>query len=305
MPLQDARPTLDDSTDEHPATPEPDPPRVRIRFGALTDTGKVRVTNEDHFLVAGLSKSMQVYKTSLQGRDRSLFSDEEGFLIVVADGVGGAAGGERASALAVENMESFVLNTLKWFLHFSGHDEHSLLAELRQSLERADRTVIERARTNPVLQGMATTLTMAYSVANDLYIVHAGDSRAYLFREGVLEQLTSDHTLVQRLIDGGAISTEDAKRHKWRNVVTNVIGGDREGVFAEVHKLAVLDGDTLLFCTDGLTEPVSDDAIAEALRHHPDPEDACAHLVDLALRGGGSDNVTAVVARYQVDQNPL
>ena len=201
-------------------------------------------------------------------------------------------------------MESFVLNTLKWFLHLSGNDEHALLAELRHSLERADRTVIECARTNPALHGMGTTLTMAYSVAADLYIVHAGDSRAYLFREGVLEQLTSDHTLIQALIDGGEISPEDAKRHHWRNIVTNVIGGTREGVSAEVHKLTVLDGDTLLFCTDGLTEPVSDDAIAEVLRHHADPEDACARLVDLALAGGGHDNVTAVVARYQVDQNP-
>ncbi|MGZ3335038.1 MAG: PP2C family protein-serine/threonine phosphatase [Isosphaeraceae bacterium] len=98
------------------------------------------------------------------------------------------------------------MNTLKWFLHLSGHDEHALLAELRQCLERADRTVIERARSNPALQGMGTTLTMAYSVATDLYIVHAGGSRAYLFRAGELEQLTSDHTLVQTLIDGGAIS---------------------------------------------------------------------------------------------------
>jgi len=304
MPLQDLHATLDDSTEERQTIAERDPPRVRIRFGALTDIGKVRVTNEDHFLVAGLSKSMQVYKTSLQGRDKSLFSDEEGFLIVVADGVGGAAGGERASALAVGSVESFVLNTLKWFLHLSGDDELTLLAELRQSLERADRTVIERARSNPVLHGMGTTLTMAYSVATDLYIVHAGDSRAYLFREGVLEQLTRDHTRIQPLIDGGAISPEDAKRHHWRNIVTNVIGGDRQGVFAEIHKLAVLDGHTLLFSTDGLTEPVSDDAIAEVLRHHADPEDACAHLVVLALAGGGPDNVTAVVARYQVDQNP-
>jgi protein phosphatase len=198
-------------------------------------------------------------------------------------------------------VESFVLNTLKWFLHLGGHDEDSLLAELRQSLERADRTVIERARSNPALQGMGSTLTMAYSVATDLYIVHAGDSRAYLFRAGELEQLTSDHTFVQTLIDGGAISPEDARQHKWRNIVTNVIGGPREGVFAEIHKLALLDGDTLLFCTDGLTQPVVDDAIAEVLSHHPDPEDACARLVDLALRRGGPDNVTAVVARYQVD----
>ncbi|MGZ3470443.1 MAG: PP2C family protein-serine/threonine phosphatase, partial [Isosphaeraceae bacterium] len=108
-------------------------------------------------------------------------------------------------------------------------------------------------------------------------------------------------TLVQALSDGGAISPEDAKRHKGRNVVTNVIGS-REGVFAEIHKLALLDGDTLLFCTDGLTQPVSDDAIAEVLGHHPDPDDACTRLVDLALSRGGPDNVTAVVARYQVDK---
>ena len=222
--------------------------------------------------------------------------------MVVADGMGGAAAGERASALAVGSVEAFVLNTLKWFLHLSGHDEHALLAELRQSLERADRTVVERARSNPALQGMGTTLTMAYSVATDLYIVHAGSSRAYLFRAGELEQLTSDHTLVQTLIDGGAISPENARRRKWRNVVTNVIGGPSEGVFAEIHKLALLDGDTLLFCTDGLTQPVSDDAIAEVLGHHPDPDDACARLVDLALSRGGPDNVTAVVARYQVDK---
>ena len=237
MPIQEPRPTLDDSTGEHQAIADPDPPRVAIKFGALTDTGKVRGNNEDHFLIARLSKSMQVCKTSLPGEGKTQFSEEEGYLIVVADGMGGAAAGERASALAVESVEAFVLNTLKWFLHLSGHDEHALLAELRQSLERADRTVIERARSNPAFHGMGTTLTMAYSVATDLFIVHAGDSRAYLFREGELEQLTSDHTLVQALIDGGAISPEDAKRHNRRNVVTNVIGGPREGVFAEIHKL--------------------------------------------------------------------
>jgi PPM family protein phosphatase len=304
MPLQDDRSTVDDSTGEHQAIALRDPPHMRIKFGALTDTGKIRGNNEDHFLIARLSKSMQVCKTSLPERGEPQFADEEGYLIVVADGMGGAAAGERASALAVGSVESFVLNTLKWFFHLSGHDEHELLTELRLSLERADRAVIERARADPALEGMGTTLTMAYSVASDLYIVHAGDSRAYLFREGALEQLTRDHTLVQTLIDGGAISPEDAKRHNRRNVVTNVIGGPRAGVFAEIHKVAVLDGDIMLFCTDGLTEPVGDDAIAEVLEHHPDPESACARLVDLALSQGGPDNVTAVVARYQLDDIP-
>jgi len=302
MPIQEPRPTIDDSTGEYQSIADFHPPRVAIKFGALTDPGKVRGNNEDHFLVARLSKSMRVCKTSLPGEGETQFSEEEGYLIVVADGMGGAAAGEHASALAVGSVEAFVLNTLKWFLHLSGHDEHALLAELRQSLERADRTVIERARSNRAFHGMGTTLTMAYSVATDLFIVHAGDSRAYLFRDGELEQLTSDHTLVQVLIDSGTISPEDAKRHNRRHVVTNVIGGPREGVSAEIHKLILLDGDTLLFCTDGLTEPVEDGAIAEVLSHHPDPQDACARLVELALSRGGPDNVTAVVVRYQVDQ---
>ncbi len=302
MPIPEPRPTLDDSTGEHQAIADSHPPRVAIQFGALTDPGAVRVNNEDHFLVARLSKSMQVCKTSLPGDGEAQVSEEEGYLIVVADGMGGAAAGERASALAVGSIEAFVLNTLQWFLHLGGPDEHALLTDLRQSLERADRTVIERARSNPAFHGMGTTLTMAYSVATDLFIVHAGDSRAYLFREGELEQLTSDHTLVPALIDGGAISPEDAKRHDRRHVVTNVIGGPREGVFAEIHKLVLLDGDTLLMCTDGLTGPVNDAAIIQVLNHHPDPEDACARLVDLALSRGGPDNVTAVVVRYQIDK---
>jgi serine/threonine protein phosphatase PrpC len=257
MPLQGPHPKVDDSTVEHPFNADSHPPRVAMKFGALTDPGKVRGNNEDHFLVARLSKSMHVCKTSLPGESKTQFSEEEGYLIVVADGIVGAAAGERASALAVGSVEAFVLNTLKWFLHLSGHDEVALLAELRQSLERADRTVIERALSNAAFHGMGTTLTMAHSVATDLFIVHAGDSRAYLFREGV---------------------------------------------FAEIHKLVLLDGDTLLFCTDGLTEPVNDDAIIEVLNHDPDPEDACTRLVDLALSRGGPDNVTVVVVRYQVDK---
>jgi PPM family protein phosphatase len=302
MPIQEPRSTIDDSTGEHQLIADSHPPRVAIKFGALTDPGKVRGNNEDHFLVARLSKSMRVCKTSLPGEGETQFSEEEGYLIVVADGMGGAAAGERASALAVGSIEGFVLNTLKWFLHMSGDDEHQLMTELRQSLESADRTVIERARSNRAFYGMGTTLTMAFSVATDLFIVHAGDSRAYLFREGELEQLTNDHTVVQVLVDAGVISPEDAKHHKRRHVVTNVVGGPGEGVSAEIHKLNLLDGDTVLYCTDGLTEPVDDHAIAEILRDQPDPEDACTRLVELALSRGAPDNVTAVVVRYDVDR---
>src|SRR5262249_25625794 len=158
----------DDPTGDYPILADPRSTRVAIQFGAGTDSGRVRPNNEDHFLIARLIKTMQVCKTSLPGDGKTQFSEEEGYLMVVADGMGGAAAGERASALAVESVESFIQNTLQWFLHLGGPEEQVLVAELRQSLERADQTVIERARSNPALHGMGTTLTMAYSVASDL-----------------------------------------------------------------------------------------------------------------------------------------
>ena len=110
--------------------------------------------------------------------------------------------------------------------------------------------------------------------------------------------MTCDHTLVQVMISGGVLAPEDAKTHPRRNVVTNVIGGPREGVHAEIHKLTIADGDVLLLCSDGLTEPVDDEEIAETLALHPEPEDACRLLVERALERGGPDNITVVVARY-------
>ena len=301
MPMLRPAETLDESTGEFPTGDAAPPPRVVVTFDGLTHPGKVRENNEDHFLVARLSKSMHVCKTSLPGDGKTTPAEEEGYLVIVADGMGGVAAGERASALAVESVEQFVQNTLKWFLHLDGAEEHQLVSELRQGLERADRTIIDLARMNPALHGMGTTLTMAYSVGTDLFIVHAGDSRAYLFRDGELEQLTTDHTLDQALVDGGAISPADARRHPRRHVVTNVIGGPSPGVDVEIHKLVLRDGDVLLICTDGLTEPVNDAAIAEVLTQHRNPHDACNRLVERALSGGGPDNVTAAVLRYQVD----
>jgi protein phosphatase len=275
--------------------------RVKIEYGALTHQGLVRTNNEDHFLVARLAKSMQICQTSMKNDGKTRFSDEDGSLMVVADGMGGAAAGERASAMAVESVEKFALNTLKWFLHIGKTEESELVAELRKGLEIADQAVVDEAEANARFHGMGTTLTMAYSVGRDLYIVHAGDSRAYLFREGKLEQITSDHTLVQLLVTGGLISPEEAKTHARRNVVTNVIGGPSAGVHAEIHKIRLEHDDVLLLCSDGLTEPVEDRLIAETLAQMSDPVAASKRLVALALEKGGPDNVTAIVARYSIE----
>jgi protein phosphatase len=299
MPVQSALNCAADpnSTDEFPTAALA--ARVTIAVGARTHPGKVRARNEDQFLVARLLKSMEVCRSSLPDNGSRLFSEEVGYLLVVADGMGGAAAGEHASALAVATVEDFTLNTLKWFLHLGGAEEHTLLAELREAVERADREVIRRAQSDPRLHGMGTTLTMAYSVANDLFIAHAGDTRAYLLRDGRLDRVTHDHTLVQLLVDHGSMSEEEARRHKRRNVVTNVVGGPGPGVHADIHKVQVRPDDTLLLCSDGLSEPVDEPTIAGVLGQFTDPQAACDRLVDLALQQGAPDNVTAVVAHYR------
>ena len=304
MPQPDLREPEDLAarTGEYPALPEHP---QRLLCSGLSHPGKVRQNNEDHFLVARLAKSMKVVQTNLPHSGATRFSDEDGYLLIVADGMGGAAAGERASALAVESIEEFALNTLKWFFHLGGKGESVLLDELRQSVEAADRSVSEESRADRSLAGMGTTLTVAYCVGADLYVVHAGDSRAYLYREGSLEQVTCDHTLVQLLVDNKLITPEAARTHARRNVVTNVVGGPSPGVHSEIHKIRLRDGDIFLLCSDGLTEVVADNAIAATLNRDEDPRSLAHHLVAQALDGGAPDNVTVVVARYQqADEAP-
>ena len=280
MPIQEPRSTIDDSTGEHRFIADSHPPRVAIKFGAMTDCGKVRSNNEDHFLVARLSKSMRVCKTSLPGEGETQFSEEEGYLIVVADGMGGARSRRTRQRFGGWQHRGICLE----------HAQMVLASERRRRTPARDRASPEprigrsdRHRARPQQSrilwdgdypddGLQRRHRPFYSTRWRL--------APYLFRDGELEQLTSDDTVVQVMVDAGVISPEDAKHHNRRHVVTNVIGGPGEGVSVEIQKLNLLDGDTVLYCTDGLTEPVDDHAIAEILHHHPDPEDACTRLVE-------------------------
>jgi protein phosphatase len=293
-------PTKDDSTDEFPVPNARKAHRVGVMFGARTDRGRVRERNEDQFLIAKLAKSMRICGSSLPEPQHTRFADEEGYLMIVADGMGGVAGGEEASAMAVRTVESFVLDAIKWFLHKDGSEQDVLVGELKTALERADRSVVERAEADPELYGMGTTLTMGYSVGTDLFVAHAGDSRAYQFRRGRLERITSDHTLVQMLVDGGVLSPEDARDHPRRHVVTNVLGGPHRGVQVDIKRKEIADGDVLLLCTDGLTEALDEPEIARLLERSADPDRAAHDLVDAALSRDANDNITVVLARYEV-----
>jgi protein phosphatase len=137
---------------------------------------------------------------------------------------------------------------------------------------------------------------------NRLFVAHAGDSRCYLYSADQLRQLTNDHTLAAEMTRRGLLTPDQRDCHPWRHVVTNILGGKDHGVQAEVHLLDLHDGDTLLLCSDGLTEMVPDEYIAAALSAEADPEALCLKLVDEANSRGGNDNVTVVVARFSADQ---
>jgi len=288
--------------DEPMSTTEDTGPQLERRpltvktFG-ITDKGRVRSSNEDHFLIAELTKAMRISQTSLP-EAKTQFGEERGHLFLVADGMGGHKGGEHASALAILAIQQFTLNTLKWFFESNRHEAERVLAEFQTALREADLRVREEAEDHRELKGMGTTVTMAYQLEAQLCIVHVGDSRAYLYRADELDQITRDHTIVADMIRSGAIQQEDAASHRLRHVITNVVGGNEAGVKVEAHAIEVQAGDRLLLCSDGLTEMVTDEAIAAMLHDDPEPESVCAKLVAQANEAGGRDNITVLIVRF-------
>jgi serine/threonine protein phosphatase PrpC len=261
----------------------------------ISEPGRVREHNEDHFVIAEIRRVLRIRQSSLQ-QPKALMGDRLGHLFVVADGMGGHQAGEYASAMAVASVENIVLNTIGWLFRLRGE---GVLAEFQEAVRATDRWVIEAAQRQPELKGMGTTLTMAYLSDGALYMAHAGDSRCYLYRGGRLERLTRDHTFVANLVSQGLLAPEDAASHRMRNIITNAVGGDERGVTPEVHKQLVAPGDLILLCSDGLTEMLPDEAIAAQLRiDEGSPEAACRSLVDQANAAGGTDNITVVVARF-------
>jgi protein phosphatase len=192
-----------------------------------------------------------------------------------------------------------VLDTLNWCLQLRSNATDALLTEFRHALEQADVQLIHESRRRPELHGMGTTLTLAYCLGDTLFVAHVGDSRCYLLRRGLLYRLTRDHTLVAEMVRRGLLQPEEAEHHGYRHIITNVVGGAGPGVQVEVHKLPLEAGDTLLLCSDGLTEMVSDQEVLSVLQAEADPAGACARLVARANEEGGKDNVTVVVARFE------
>jgi PPM family protein phosphatase len=239
----------------------------RIVAAGGTDVGRVREGNEDAYLVAD-----------------SVFA--------VADGMGGHLAGEIASAKALEPVEALDGKIYA--------DAEEAVGALRDAVVLANTTVSQMAEDEPLYRGMGTTLTAVLVEGRRLHVAHVGDSRAYLLRDGTFSQLTDDHTLVQHLIDEGQITREEAATHPQRSIITRAIGVAHD-VDVDSMTLDLVPGDQILLCSDGLTGVVSDGTIEAALRSDQDEQTIISDLIEQANEGGGPDNITVVVLRYDPD----
>jgi serine/threonine protein phosphatase PrpC len=271
---------------------------VRIDVSGLSHPGKRRPRNEDHFIVTRIGRYLETAMTSLPPGEVPQRAEEYGYAMIVADGMGGHAGGEMASRMAISGLVKLALAMPDWIFRIddSVADEATLRSKRR--VRDLNALLIEYGRQDPDFRGMGTTLTAARTMGRHLQIVHVGDSRAYLVRDGQLHRLTRDHTYVQLLLDSGQITQDQAANFAARHVLVNALGGSDQDVEVDVSQVKLVSGDRLLLCSDGLTDMVEDDAIRDVLRDSRDSAAACRRLIDLALAGGGRDNVTVVVAGY-------
>lgn len=273
---------------------------VKVEFGGLSHTGKVRTINEDHFMITRLGRDQETLLTNLPAGDVPDHFQESGYAMVVADGMGGAARGEVASRLAISTLAHLGLQFGKWNLRINEKIARDVRERAAIFYQRVGQAVIEEGRADPSKTGMGTTLTGAFSAGSDLFVASVGDSRVYLFRRGRLLQLTRDQTYSQLLADMGQIPQHEVSTHHLRHILTEAIGIGSGKVDVKVRHLPLLNEDRLLLCTDGLTEMVDEEEIAGVLMRGQSPQDACQTLVDLALDHGGIDNVTVLLASYEI-----
>ncbi len=270
-------------------------------FG-MTHVGLKRENNQDQFLIATLNKSMMVGETSLPCPEpsRRRFGNSQGQLLFVADGMGGHAGGERASSLAIQTLVDQFLNEIHWFFKLNVDAENEFIESLKQILRETHREIQSQGKQDSRLRGMGTTLTMTYMVWPKLYVLHAGDSRCYLVRRGEIEQLTTDHTLARRLVDSGGLKPHEEQASRFSNVLWNVLGGVSEGeLTAEVRSVNLHPDDVIILCSDGVHRYLTHDLIHQILKEHHDPQAICAAMIRVALDGGGDDNATVIVSKPQ------
>jgi protein phosphatase len=275
-------------------------PGVCADVAGLTDVGQVRANNQDQFLIASLERSLLVEGSSFPTESGTRLTDTpQARLLIVADGIGGHGGGEVASAVAIDAMAHYAFAAMPWVASPSESSQRDLVEGLQQALRAAQDRVRRVAKRKHLAEDMGTTFTMAYITWPDCYILHVGDSRAYMVRDDQMHRMTSDHTLAQKLVDHAALSEDEAKRSRFSHVLVNAVGGSSDDLDIELHHVELRLDDQLLLCTDGLTGPLEDADIRALVLDTSRPvAEIVADLVAKANAAGGRDNITAVLARF-------
>jgi protein phosphatase len=290
--------TATPSTSPDPAGGERD---VVVRVVGRTDVGRTREHNEDAFAVAELGPRDSGPDPAADGADADFWHADgervlrgDGALFMVADGMGGAAAGEIASSMAVD----VVVREVRHRWRDSGAvSAESFAAALRAATSEANAHIHEFASQHPEYRGMGTTATVAALLGDTLYLAQVGDSRAYIVRDGVARQITKDQSLMQKLIEAGEITAEEAEVSDRRNIILQALGPEA-AVKVDLTHQRVRRGDTLILCSDGLSGQVRAEEIAAAAMEERDLPRLCERLIDLANASGGPDNITVVAARF-------
>jgi serine/threonine protein phosphatase PrpC len=267
--------------------------RVVARVFALSDVGRTRDHNEDTFLVADLGSGAPL---DFELGYHEITADAHGLLFLVADGMGGAASGELASGMA----GTLVLEALRQQWMTGAPTSDRFATALRDATVNANSRIHQYAKEHPEHRGMGTTATIAGLLGDRLYVVQVGDSRAYLVRDGTARQLTKDQSLMQRLVEAGELTPEEAEVSDRRNIILQALGPEAH-VTVDITHQQVRRGDTLIVCSDGLSGLVKANELAACAGEVSDLRQLCRQLVDRANERGGPDNITVVAVRFEGD----
>ena len=274
---------------------EPRPPMSEIDTFGLTHRGKVRPTNNDHFLIASFHRKLRVHHTSVPAGIDDQETQSRGFLFLVADGVGGLESAGDGSALALETLAQHLLHATEICSEMVLSQEEKSTLELREAVLQAHHALVDMAK--EAGGKPATTLTMYAGFWPRAFIVHVGDSRGYVFRDGQLTRFTSDQTYEQLMLESGAIKPGSPEAARLKHVLWSAVGNDE--VVPQIVLTDVTRRDVILVCSDGLTKHVTEEEIRERLSRDETAEENVRALVNLALDRGGTDNVTAVVGKVR------
>ena len=278
---------------------------LTVEIHATSHVGRVRKGNEDNYLLLHISRSRAWTGSQENGEfvieSQRFDIDDNGIVLAVSDGMGGAMAGEVASKMAVECVSQKLLeDDLDQTITSESHDYH-LISKLYNATLYANHLVHQQGRSDPQFQGMGATFTGIGVTTRGIDLIQVGDSRAYLVRNGKIYQVTKDQSLVQQLIDAQQISPEEAETHTLKNVILQALGAQNE-IYPVSARLKPHQGDVLLLCSDGLSNKVNAAGMQRiVLENYDSLEQACAQLVTEANANGGEDNITVVLAKLTGD----